>query len=66
MLFKIHSLGVSPVLEWCENYLRGRYQYVRFGDVVLQSLPVDYGVAQWSILGPVLLTVYINDLLTVP
>ena len=61
LLFKLRSLGVSPsALEWFKSYLKGRYQYVRIGDVVSQSLPVDYGVPQGSILGPVLFTVYIK------
>ena len=43
LLFILRSLGVSPsALEWFKSYLKGRYQYVRIGDVVLQSLLVDY------------------------
>ena len=65
LLFKLRNLSVSPsALEWFKSYLKGRYQYFRIRDVVLQSLPVDFGVPRGSILGP--LTVYINDLLTVP
>ena len=58
LLFKLRSLGVSPsALEWFKSYLKGRYQNDRIGDVVSQSLPVDYGVPQGSIRGPVLVTV---------
>ena len=62
-VFKLHSL-VSISTRMVQSYLKGRYQYVSIGDVVLQSLPVDYTWSSMgSILGPVLFTFYINDLL---
>ena len=53
MLFlKLRSLGVSPsALEWFNSFLKGRYQHVRIGDAISQSLPIDHGVPQGSIHG---------------
>ena len=53
LLVKLRSLGVSPsAMEWFKSYLKGRYQYVRIGDVVSLSLSVDYGVPQGPFLAP--------------
>ena len=64
---KLHNTGVfTSVLTWLESCFTQRNQFVRIEDATSDILPVNFGVFQGSILGPVPFTVYASDLLSVP
>ena len=61
LLDKLGKMGVGS-LDWFRSYLSGRRQCVIVDGVLSEFSPVDCGVPQGSILGPILFLCYVNDM----
>ena len=67
MLSKLCSIGVSnAACNWFGSYISQRNQVVNIANCISDPLPLSVVVPQGSILGPVLFTLYVNDLFSVP
>lgn len=65
LIKKLEAKGIEKgVVKWIENWLTGRTQKVCIQGEKSEDSAVDSGVPQGTVLGPVLFSVYIDDLET--
>ena len=66
LLRKLYAYGIRGILlKWFESYLTNRYQYVIYDGVKSETRPIECGVPQGSILGPLLFIISMNDICNV-
>ena len=63
LLNKLKYYGLKgSTLNLFQSYLSNRKQYIEIEDTTSTILPIQVGVPQGSILGPILFIIYVNDL----
>ena len=62
---KLEFYGICGIAyQWLRSYLSNRTQYVSYERPKSELLPILSGVPRGSILGPLLFTIYVDDVVS--